>query len=170
MHRAQDRSVWLCHWLGRMGLDHIAGSAMKTLHIAPGDSAGGSLIRAIRDAGRDDQVLPFRDDLSCGPIGSDDPSARASGGLSSMTSRSCWKTRCGALGVAPPDLKAASSCGLDAIRRESLHSLWPGPTESERDPMKSSMSPVCDCRSGTERAVLSWVAPLKRFPSCRRLG
>jgi len=51
---------------------------MKTLHIAPGDSAGGSLIRAIRDAGRDDEVLPFRDDLSCGPIDSDDPSARTS--------------------------------------------------------------------------------------------
>lgn len=51
---------------------------MKTLHITPGDSAGGSLRRAIRDAGRDDEVLPFLDDLSCGPIGSDDPSARAS--------------------------------------------------------------------------------------------
>jgi hypothetical protein len=51
---------------------------MKTLHITPGDSAGGSLIRAVRDAGRDDEVLRFRDDLSCGPIDSDDPSARAS--------------------------------------------------------------------------------------------
>jgi|HubBroStandDraft_6_1064221.scaffolds.fasta_scaffold401856_1 hypothetical protein len=50
---------------------------MKTLHITPGDSAGGSLIRAIRDAGEDDEVLPFRDDLSCGPIDSDEPSARA---------------------------------------------------------------------------------------------
>src|SRR5260370_37616985 len=50
---------------------------MKTLHIAPGDSAGGSLTRAIRDAGQDDEVLPFRDDLSCGPIDSDEPSARA---------------------------------------------------------------------------------------------
>ncbi len=50
---------------------------MKTLHIAPGDSAGGSLLRAIRDAGRDDEVLRFPDDLSCGPIDSDDPSARA---------------------------------------------------------------------------------------------
>jgi hypothetical protein len=50
---------------------------MKTLHIAPGDSAGGSLIRAIRDAGQDDEVLPFRDDLSCGPIDRDEPSARA---------------------------------------------------------------------------------------------
>ena len=50
---------------------------MKTLHIAPGDSAGGSLIRAILDAGLDDEVLSFRDDLSCGPIDSDEPSARA---------------------------------------------------------------------------------------------
>lgn len=50
---------------------------MKTLHIAPGDSAAGSLTRAIRDAGRDDEVLPFRDDLSCGPIDQDEPSARA---------------------------------------------------------------------------------------------
>lgn len=50
---------------------------MPTLHIAPGDSAGGSLLRAIREAGQDDEVLPFRDDLSCGPIASDEPSARA---------------------------------------------------------------------------------------------
>src|SRR5579883_1228365 len=50
---------------------------MKTLHIAPGDSAGGSLIRAIRDASQGDEVLPFRDDLSCGPIDPDEPSARA---------------------------------------------------------------------------------------------
>ena len=50
---------------------------MKSLHIARGHSAGGSLIQAIRDAGRDDQVLRFGDDLSCGPIDSDEPSARA---------------------------------------------------------------------------------------------
>jgi hypothetical protein len=50
---------------------------MRTLHITPGVSAGGSLIRAVRDAGRDDEVLPFCDDLSCGPIDSDAPSARA---------------------------------------------------------------------------------------------
>jgi hypothetical protein len=49
---------------------------MKTLHIAPGQSAGGSLIRAIQDAGRDEEVLSFFDDLSCGPIQSDEPSAR----------------------------------------------------------------------------------------------
>ena len=50
---------------------------MRTLHIAPGDSAGGSLLRAVRDAGRDDEVLRFRDDLSCGPIDPDEPSTRA---------------------------------------------------------------------------------------------
>jgi Protein of unknown function/Domain of unknown function (DUF1835) len=49
---------------------------MRTLHVAPGDSAGASLLRAIRDAGRDEEVLRCRDDLSCGPIESDDPSAR----------------------------------------------------------------------------------------------
>jgi hypothetical protein len=37
---------------------------MRTLHIAPGDSAGGSLRQAIQIAGQDDEVLAFRDDLS----------------------------------------------------------------------------------------------------------
>jgi hypothetical protein len=50
---------------------------MRTLHIAPSDSAGGCLRQAIRDAGRDDEVLSWPDNLSCGPIASDDPSARA---------------------------------------------------------------------------------------------
>lgn len=50
---------------------------MKTLHIVPGDSAGGSLTRALRAAGRQEDVLRWPDDLSCGPIASDDPSARA---------------------------------------------------------------------------------------------
>lgn len=49
---------------------------MGTLHIAPGDSAGGSLQSTIRDSGRNEEVLPNLDDLSCGPIDSDDPSAR----------------------------------------------------------------------------------------------
>jgi len=49
---------------------------MRTLHVAPGHSAGASLLRAIRDAGRDEEVLRCPDDLSCGPIGSDDRSAR----------------------------------------------------------------------------------------------
>ncbi|WP_081629258.1 DUF3658 domain-containing protein [Methylopila sp. M107] len=50
---------------------------MGTLHIAPTDSAGGSLRKAVRDAGRDDEVLAFRDSLNCGPIDSDDPASRA---------------------------------------------------------------------------------------------
>lgn len=50
---------------------------MTTLHIAPGDSAGGALREAIREAGRNEDVLAFRDDLSCGPIDSNDPAARA---------------------------------------------------------------------------------------------
>jgi hypothetical protein len=50
---------------------------MRTLHIAPGYSAGGSLRQAIQIAGSNDEVLAFLDDLSCGPIDSDDPSARA---------------------------------------------------------------------------------------------
>lgn len=47
------------------------------LHIAPGSSAGGSLRQAIRTSGRTDHVISFRDDLSSGPIDSDDSSARA---------------------------------------------------------------------------------------------
>jgi hypothetical protein len=50
---------------------------MRTLHIAPSDTAGGALLQAIRDAGRDDGVLSWLDDLSCGPIASGDPSERA---------------------------------------------------------------------------------------------
>jgi len=49
---------------------------MGTLHIAPGASAGGSLREALRKAGRDEEVLSNRDDLSCGPIDSDDHSVR----------------------------------------------------------------------------------------------
>ena len=50
---------------------------MKTTHIIPGDSAAGSLREALRIAGRDDDVLVFQDDLSCGPIADMDPSTRA---------------------------------------------------------------------------------------------
>lgn len=50
---------------------------MRTLHIAPGDSAGGSLRMALRDAGGDDEVLSCRDNLSCGPIASDESTERA---------------------------------------------------------------------------------------------
>jgi hypothetical protein len=50
---------------------------MKTLHIAPGDSAAGSLIKAIQDAGMNEPVLTGgHDDLSCGPIDADDPLVR----------------------------------------------------------------------------------------------
>ena len=49
---------------------------MGILQIAPGHSAGGSLRQAIRAAGRQDEVLFFRDDLSCGPIDSDDLAPR----------------------------------------------------------------------------------------------
>ena len=47
------------------------------LHVAPGSSAGGSLRQAIRASGRTDDVISFRDDLSCGPIDSEESSARA---------------------------------------------------------------------------------------------
>ncbi|RWH74621.1 DUF1835 domain-containing protein [Mesorhizobium sp.] len=47
------------------------------LHVAPGHSAGGSLRHAIRSSGRTDDVISFPDNLSCGPIDSQEPSARA---------------------------------------------------------------------------------------------
>ena len=50
---------------------------MKTTHIAPSDSAGGSLQEALPVAGRDDALLVFGDALSCGPIASGDPVERA---------------------------------------------------------------------------------------------
>jgi len=50
---------------------------MKTIHIVPSDSAWGLLWQAVKLAGRDDEVLSFRDDLSCGPIDTNEPSARA---------------------------------------------------------------------------------------------
>lgn len=49
---------------------------MKTLHITPGDSAAGSLRQALRLSGRAEEVLAFRDDLSWGPIASEDLGAR----------------------------------------------------------------------------------------------
>jgi hypothetical protein len=50
---------------------------MSRLHVAFGHSAEGSLREAVREAGRDDDVLAFPDDLSCGPIDSNEPSSRA---------------------------------------------------------------------------------------------
>lgn len=47
------------------------------LHVAPGDSAAGSLRRAVRASGRSDNVIGFIDDLSCGPIASDDSQIRS---------------------------------------------------------------------------------------------
>lgn len=47
------------------------------LHIAPGDSAAYSLRLAVRVSGRSDNVIAFRDDLSCGPIASEDSSVRS---------------------------------------------------------------------------------------------
>ena len=41
---------------------------MRTLHIAPYDSAGGGLREALRRAGSPQDVLSFTDDLSHGPI------------------------------------------------------------------------------------------------------
>src|SRR6516165_12541947 len=47
------------------------------LHIVFGESAGGTLRLALRQAGRDDEVLSFNDDLSFGPINPPVPIARA---------------------------------------------------------------------------------------------
>jgi len=45
---------------------------MGTLHVLPTDSAGRSMHQALRDLNRNDAVLVFPDDLSCGPIDSDE--------------------------------------------------------------------------------------------------
>ncbi len=51
---------------------------MKVLHVAPGDSAGGSLILALRLAGEDgENVLSCMDNFSCGPISPLTPAARS---------------------------------------------------------------------------------------------
>lgn len=47
------------------------------LHIVFGESAGGMLRLALRQAGRDDEVLSFNDDLSFGPINPPVPITRA---------------------------------------------------------------------------------------------
>jgi hypothetical protein len=49
---------------------------VKTLHVAPGLSAAKSLRDAVKLGNRDDEVIGFPDDLSCGPIAEDDPAAR----------------------------------------------------------------------------------------------
>lgn len=50
---------------------------MRTLHLAPGLFAAGTLRQALRDAGRDDEVLALHDDLSCGPIHATDAGSRS---------------------------------------------------------------------------------------------
>jgi hypothetical protein len=47
------------------------------MHVVFGHSAKGSLRAAVLAARRDEAVLEFPDDLSCGPIDSEAPSARA---------------------------------------------------------------------------------------------
>jgi hypothetical protein len=49
---------------------------MKTLHIAPGYSAGSSLEVALRDAGQYEGLLKWPDDLSAGPIHPGTPEQR----------------------------------------------------------------------------------------------
>jgi hypothetical protein len=50
---------------------------LSKLHIAPGYSAGGSLTQALRDIRPQDDVIRWPDDLSCGPIDTDQASTRA---------------------------------------------------------------------------------------------
>ncbi|MBR1219549.1 DUF1835 domain-containing protein [Bradyrhizobium sp. U87765 SZCCT0131] len=50
---------------------------MKTIHILPSVSAGIELRHALQLVARDDEVLSFCDDLSCGPIDTNVPSSRA---------------------------------------------------------------------------------------------
>lgn len=50
---------------------------MGFLHIVPTDSAGGSMRQAPAQAGSSDSLLACRDDLSCGPIASNEPASRA---------------------------------------------------------------------------------------------
>jgi len=50
---------------------------MAILHIMPDFSAGGLMREAVAENRIGNRVLPFPDDLSCGPIASDDPASRA---------------------------------------------------------------------------------------------
>jgi hypothetical protein len=49
---------------------------LNALHIAPGYSAGGSLEAALRDAGLNDAVVKWPDDLNAGPINPGNPEQR----------------------------------------------------------------------------------------------
>jgi len=126
---------------------------MRTLHIAPGESAGGSLVQAIRDAGQDNEVLPFRDDLSCGPIDQDEPSGRAAwwdlfydAPYVEAALGEFWKR------VATTDV--GSSSGLVATPPASLPSFWLGSIDLESGPIKSSTSPEDRRHTGGETVPL----------------
>ncbi|SEP48807.1 protein of unknown function [Rhodospirillales bacterium URHD0017] len=49
---------------------------MEVLHVAPSGLTGANLREAMRIAGLHQEVLPFRDDLSCGPIAWGTPQER----------------------------------------------------------------------------------------------
>jgi hypothetical protein len=53
---------------------------MGMLHVLPSHSAGGAMQRALCNLNRDDADLVFPDDLSCGPIDSDEPQHEWNGG------------------------------------------------------------------------------------------
>jgi hypothetical protein len=55
----------------------VIGISSPTLHIVFGQSAGGTLKVALREASRDEEVLSFEDDLSFGPIHPPIPMVRA---------------------------------------------------------------------------------------------
>ena len=55
----------------------VIGVRKPMLHIVFGESASGTLRLALRQAGRGDEVLSFKDDLSFGPINPPVPIARA---------------------------------------------------------------------------------------------
>ena len=55
---------------------------MGTLHLAPGDSAAGSLYQTFREAGLNQETLSCPDDLSCGPIR-----------VLDSTARTAWRTQ-----------------------------------------------------------------------------
>jgi hypothetical protein len=51
--------------------------AMSTLHLMPGYSPAGGLMQVLNKLGREEMVLAFPDDLSCGPIRDDESDKRA---------------------------------------------------------------------------------------------
>lgn len=55
----------------------VNGVSSPMLHVVFGESAGGTLRLALRQAGREDEVISFNDNLSFGPISPPVPAARA---------------------------------------------------------------------------------------------